>query len=88
MTRDKKLEALVLVIWFIAVTLLIVLVWQFFLGPLYEAENKHFNAHFILAAGVMNTTATRQQCLDLFFGDTSQTGYVQNLAGQCWKLLQ
>ena len=87
MTRDKKLEALVLVIWFIAVTILIVLVWQFFLGPLYEAENKHFNAHFILAAEVLNAT-TRQQCMDMFFSDTWTSGYVENLAGRCWKLLQ
>ena len=81
MTRDKKLEALVLVIWFIAVSILLILVWQFFLGPLYEAEKR-------IAHGLMLVNATRQQCMDMFFSDSWTAGYVENLAGRCWKLLQ
>jgi hypothetical protein len=42
----------------------------------------------VLQVAYPYSNVTKQGCMEMFFGDNSTEGYVEELANQCWKLLK
>lgn len=78
---ERKLELVLYSVYVGAVMLMILLIWQFFLGPLYEAENKNFNAHFMASAAAGRSGRTLHDFLKMPENDN------YSIAGKNWTTI-